>query len=97
MNDQGYAVGVDRIRTVLEELRERLPDGLLAASATEGTSAEAIGLEDVLITEIGGRSVGRTMSSYCEAVAGVESGDARPVKLIAGPRRVERTVRVVFE
>ena len=119
VNDQGYAVGVDRVRSVLEELREgrsigwfgagllvppagllereRLPDGLLAASASEGTSAEAIGLEDVLITEIGGLPVGRTLSSYCEAVAGVESGDARPVKLIAGPRRAERTVRVVFE
>jgi putative serine protease PepD len=119
VTDQGYAVGVDRIRTVLEELREgrsigwfgagllvppasllereRLPDGLVAASATEGTSAEAIGLEDVLITEIGGRPVGRTLSSYCEAVAGVKSGDARSMKLIAGPRRVERTVRVVFE
>ena len=119
VSDQGYAVGVDRIRTVLAELREgrslgwfgagllvpprsllereQLPDGLLAASATAGTSAEEIGLEDVLITEIGGRPVGRTLSSYCKAVAGVESGDARRVKLIAGPRRVERTVRVVFE
>ena len=119
VSDQGYAVGVDRIRTVLTELREgrslgwfgagllvpprsllereQLPDGLLAASATAGTSAEEIGLEDVLITEIGGRPVGRTLSSYCKAVAGVESGDARRVKLIAGPRRVERTVRVVFE
>jgi S1-C subfamily serine protease len=119
VNDQGYAVGVDRIRTVLDELREgrslgwfgagllvpppdllrreQLPDGLLAASAAEGTSAEAIGLEDVLITEIGRRPVGRTLSSYCEAVVGVESGDARRVKLIAGPGRVERTVRVVFE
>jgi S1-C subfamily serine protease len=119
VNDQGYAVGVDRIRPVLEELqegrsvgwfgagllvpppdllrRQQLPDGLLAASATEGTSAEEIGLEDVLITEIGGRPVGRTLSTYCEAVAGVESGDARRVQLITGPRGAERTVRVVFE
>jgi S1-C subfamily serine protease len=119
INDQGYAVGVDRIRTVLGELREgrslgwfgagllvpppellrrqRLPDGLLATSATEGTSAESIGLEEVLITEIGGRPVGATLASYCRAVEGVESGDARPVEVIASRRRGPQTVRVVFE
>jgi S1-C subfamily serine protease len=119
INDQGYAVGVDRIRTVLGELREgrslgwfgagllvpppellrreRLPKGLLATGAAEGTSAEVIGLEEVLITEIGGRPVGGTLASYCDAVEGVESGDARSMKVIAGPRSGEQTVRVVFE
>jgi S1-C subfamily serine protease len=119
ISDQGYAVGVDRIRTVLAELREgrslgwfgagllvppagllsrqRLPDGLLATSATEGTSADLIGVEEVLITEIGGRRVGATLAGYCRAVEGVESGDARPVKVIAGRGREPQTVRVVFE
>jgi S1-C subfamily serine protease len=119
IDDQGYAVGVDRIRSVLEQLREgrslgwfgagllvpppellrreRLPDGLLATSAAEGTSAAAIGLEEILITEIGGRPVGGTLASYCDAVQDVESGDARSMKVIAGPRRGARTVRVVFE
>jgi S1-C subfamily serine protease len=119
ITDQGYAVGVDRVRTVLEELREgrslgwfgagllvppaellrreRLPDGLLATTATDGTSAAVIGLEDVLITEIGGRPVGATLAGYCRAVKGVKSGDARPVKVIASRRRGPQTVRVVFE
>jgi S1-C subfamily serine protease len=119
INDQGYAVGVDRIRAVLGQLRdgrslgwfgagllvpppellrrERLPEGLLATAAAEGTSAEVIGLEEVLITEIGGRPVGGTLTSYCDAVEGVKSGDARQVKVIVGPGGGERTVRVVFE
>jgi hypothetical protein len=62
-----------------------------------GTNAELLGLEEVLITEIGGRAVGGTLTSYCEAVEGVESGDARSMKVIAGPGRGEQTVRVVFE
>jgi S1-C subfamily serine protease len=119
IHDQGYAVGVDRIRPVLEEMREGrsigwfgagllvpppallreegLPDGLLATGAADGTSAEAIGIEEVLITEIGGRPVGRTLAGYCDAVEDVESGDARSMKVIVGPRRSARTVRVVFE
>jgi S1-C subfamily serine protease len=119
ITDQGYAVGVDRIRVVLRELREgrslgwfgagllvpppellrrqRLPKGLIATGATAGTNAELIGLEDVLIIEIGGRPVGGTLSSYCKAVKGVESGDARSMKVIVGPERAAQTVRVVFE
>ncbi|MGH2845912.1 MAG: S1C family serine protease, partial [Thermoleophilaceae bacterium] len=119
INDQGYAVGVDRIRTVLEELRDgrslgwfgagllvpppellrrrSLPEGLLATTATEGTSAEVVGLERVLITAIGGRPVGDTLAGYCEAVEGVESGDTRSVEVITGPSRAAQTVRVVFE
>jgi S1-C subfamily serine protease len=119
VSDQGYAVGADRIRALLGDLREGrslgwfgagllvpppgllqgqdLPKGLLVTTATEDTSAETIGLEEVLLTKVGDRDVGDTLAGYCEAVEGVESGDARPVTVIAGPRGREQTVRVVFE
>ena len=77
--------------------RQRLPEGLLATTATEGTSAETVGLEEVLITAIGGRPVGGTLAGYCKAVQGVESGEARTVEVIAGAGRRPQTVRVVFE
>jgi S1-C subfamily serine protease len=119
INDQGYAIGVDRIRALLGDMsegrsigwfgagllvpppellrRQSLPDGLLATTAAEGTSAEEVGLEEVLITEIGGRPVGGTLASYCRAVAGVKSGDTRSVQVITGPRARPRTVEIVFE
>jgi S1-C subfamily serine protease len=119
INDQGYAVGVDRVRVVLEDLRESrslgwfgagllvpppallrregLPDGMLATGAVEGTSAETVGLEEVLITEIGGRRVEGNLESYCDAVEGVSSGDSRSVRVIAGARGRSQTVRVEFE
>jgi S1-C subfamily serine protease len=119
VSDQGYAVGVDRIREVLADLRDgrslgwfgaglvvppsqflesrQLPEGLLVTTATEGTAAESVGLEEVLLTEIDGRAVGDTLAGYCDAVDGVESGDSRSVTVIAGPRGRPQTVRVVFE
>ena len=119
VSDQGYAVGVDRVKAILGDLRDgrslgwfgagllappprflesrRLPEGLLVTTAAEGTSAATIGLEEVLVTEIGGRAVGGTLASYCGAVEGIESGEARSVKVITGPRGRAQTVRVVFE
>jgi S1-C subfamily serine protease len=117
--EQGYAIGVDRVRDVLADLRdgrsrawfgaglltpppailarERLPAGMLATSAQDGTSADRLRLEEVLITAIGGRRVTSSLASYCRAVAGVDSGESRDVTVIAGPGRREQTVSVEFD
>jgi S1-C subfamily serine protease len=119
INDQGYAVGVDRIRAVLGRLRDsrslgwfgagllvpppellsriRLPEGLLVTGAAEGTSAKSAGLEEVLMIAVGDRPVGGTLAGYCQAVEGVQSGDARVLTVVAGPGRDPQKVRIEFE
>jgi S1-C subfamily serine protease len=119
INDQGYAVGVDRVRAVLGTLRDahsigwfgagllvpprellrrgHLPEGLFATGAAKGTSAESEGVEQVLIIAVGDRPVGGTLAGYCRAVAGVHSGDARVLTIIAGPRERPQKVQVKFE
>jgi putative serine protease PepD len=117
--DQGYAIGVDRVREVLSELRdgrsrawfgaglitpppavlrrEGLPGGMLVTTAQEGTSAQRLRLEEVLITAIDGNRVTSSLASYCHAVGDVESGDELDVTVIAGPGREEQTVAVEFD
>ena len=77
--------------------RERLPAGMLATTAQDGTSAAELRLEEVLITAIDGRRVRSSLASYCEAVADVESGESRDMTVIAGPGRREQTVAVEFD
>ncbi|HZB05777.1 MAG TPA: S1C family serine protease [Thermoleophilaceae bacterium] len=117
--DQGYAIGVDRVRELLADFREgrsrawfgaglltpppgvlareRLPAGILATSAQDGTSAAELRLEEVLITAIGGTRVGSSLASYCEAVSDVESGESRDITVIAGPGGREQTMSVEFD
>ena len=117
--DQGYAIGVDRVRELLADFREgrsrawfgaglltpppgvlareRLPAGILATSAQDGTSAAELRLEEVLITAIGGTRVGSSLASYCEAVSDVESGESRDITVIAGPGGREQTVSGEFD
>ena len=77
--------------------RERLPAGILATSAQDGTSAAELRLEEVLITAIGGTRVGSSLASYCDAVSDVESGESRDITVIAGPGGREQTVSVEFD
>jgi S1-C subfamily serine protease len=117
--EQGYAIGVDRVREVLDDFRaghsrawfgaglltpppgvlrrERLPDGMLATGATDGTSAAKLRLEQVLITAIDGKRVGATLASYCKAVGDAGSGDRLDVTVIAGPGGRRQTVSVTLD
>jgi S1-C subfamily serine protease len=117
--EQGYAIGVDRVREVLADFRDgrsrgwfgaglltpppailrrqELPPGMLVTAAQDGTSADELRLEQVLITAIGGAPVKSSLASYCSAVGDAESGDELDVTVIAGPSRREQTVRVEFD
>jgi S1-C subfamily serine protease len=117
--EQGYAIGVDRVREVLADFRdgrsrawfgaglltppaailqrEQLPPGMLVTAAQDGTSAEELRLEQVLLTAIDGRRVGSSLASYCKAVGDVESGDELALTVIAGPGGERQTVRVEFD
>jgi S1-C subfamily serine protease len=77
--------------------RGRLPEGLLVTAAAEGTSAESAGVEEVLMIAVGDRPVGGTVAGYCHAVEGVQSGDARVLTVVTGPRRRPQRVQVEFE
>ena len=117
--EQGYAIGVDRVRELLAEFRdghsqgwfgaglltpppgvlerERLPAGMFVTAAQDGTSAEALRLEQVLITKIDGRPLQSSLASYCEAVGDAGSGDELDLTVIAGPKAREQTVPVELD
>ena len=105
----GYAIGVDRLKEVAEDLTEersqgwlglalvvprkseleklKLPPGIVAGAPQAGSDAEAQRLAEVLITEIDGNPVGADMTSYCQAVEGLESGKPVAVSVIDAPSR----------
>jgi S1-C subfamily serine protease len=117
--EQGYAIGVDRVREVLADFRDgrsrawfgaglltpppgalqgqQLPPGMLVTAAQDGTSAEKLRLEQVLITAIDGKPLKASLASYCDAAGDVESGDELDLTVIAGPGRKRQTVPVEFD
>lgn len=117
--EQGYAIGVDRVREVLTDFRDgrsrawfgaglltpppailrrqELPPGMLVTAAQEGTSAEELRLEQVLITAVDGEPVESSLASYCRAAGDAQSGDELDVTVVAGPGGREQTVRVEFD
>jgi S1-C subfamily serine protease len=74
-----------------------LPEGLWIQGVVPGTGAAAAGLEEGdYVVAIDGRPVGATLSGWCAAAAGVESGQTAQVSLDAGQGR-QREVTVGFE
>jgi S1-C subfamily serine protease len=53
---------------------ERLPPGIVAGAPVPGTAAEQLGISELLFVSIGGTPLEPAMSSYCDAVAEIESG-----------------------
>jgi S1-C subfamily serine protease len=104
---QGYAIGVDRVKELAEDLREersigwpglaleappkkeldkrKLPEGIAGYAPAPGSDAEAQGLAEVLITDIGGNPLTANMGSYCRAVEDVKSGQAVDMTVIDNP------------
>jgi S1-C subfamily serine protease len=80
------------------DLAERaLPPGLWVQGVVPGTGADRAGLrDDDYVVAIDGRPVGATLSGWCRAAAGVESGEVATLEL-ATPGRARRAVDVRFE
>ena len=79
-------------------LREQgLPPGMLVTGAQEGTTAEKLRLEEVLLTAIDGRRVRSSLASYCRAVGDAQSGDELDMTVLAGPGGKRQTVSVEFD
>jgi S1-C subfamily serine protease len=109
----GYAIGVQRVREVVEELRrrrseswlgtgltvipeeervrQRLPRGVVAVSAYEGTPAAEAGLEgqQVIITAIDDKRLRGTMPDYCSVTDGKRTGESVDLQVVTdrGQRR----------
>jgi S1-C subfamily serine protease len=99
IQSQNYAIGVDRVKQVVNYLRlgksvgwtglnlsfptaeelaaKNLPTGLLASNAVAGSPAAKAGVgngKTLLIIGLNGRQVHNTLAGYCEAAAGLRSG-----------------------
>ena len=70
---------------------------MLVTGAQDGTTAEELRLEEVLLTAIDGRRVGSSLASYCRAVGDVQSGDELDMTVLAGPGGERQTVSVEFD
>jgi hypothetical protein len=70
---------------------------MLVTAAQDGTSADQLRLEEVLVTAIDGRPLKSSLESYCDAAGDAESGDELDMTVVAGPGRREQTVRVRFD
>jgi len=76
---------------------ERLPAGMLITGAQGGTAAASLGLEDVLVTAVDGRRVGRSIAGYCAAMRGHGSGDTVELTVIRTAGGSEQPVRVKLD
>ena len=77
--------------------RERLPAGVLVTGAQGGTAAVGSGLEDVLVTRVDGRRVGRSLAGYCSAMGRHRSGDTVELTVVRTAGGSEQPVRVKLE
>jgi S1-C subfamily serine protease len=75
-------------------------DGLLAGPVVPGTSAARAGLgkrRGALILAVNGMPLDTSLASYCDAVAGLRSGDAVTLTLAGPGGAAPRTVAVALE
>lgn len=76
---------------------ERLPAGMVATAPVPGTGAEALGAPQLLITSIDGNRLAANMTSYCDAVEGVGSGQTVGIEAVDKPGGRPKAAQVKFE
>ncbi|MBA2474791.1 MAG: trypsin-like peptidase domain-containing protein [Actinobacteria bacterium] len=82
-----------------DEALEKLPAGLLARDAVPGTGAAKAGLGSGggVVVAVNGIPVDNSLASYCDAVAGVESGKVTTFSVLRPGAGKARDVRVTME
>jgi S1-C subfamily serine protease len=77
--------------------RKGLPPGVLATTPVPGTDAARQNFGGLLITKINGATLEPTMSSYCDAVGGVGSGQDALFSVVTKVGGPVRLVKVKFQ
>jgi S1-C subfamily serine protease len=107
---QGYAIGVDRVKELLGDLRSGHSQGwagfgleFLKDSSEKGVLAVPMGRpvageEPVsgLVSEINGAKVGSTFAGYCDAVRSIKSGDTAVLTVKVTSQTPAKQLQVKF-
>ena len=105
---QGYAIGVDRVKEVVPNLRDghsqgwagfglAFPKGVRGVLAVPmgGAAAETQPVSG-LVSEINGAKVGKTFGGYCDAVRSIDSGQTAVMTVQSKPGAAPKQVQVKF-
>jgi S1-C subfamily serine protease len=100
---QGYAIGVDRVKELIGDLRAGHSQGWagfgLAFEKGKGILAVPMDGETTvngLVSAINGAKVGSTFAGYCDAVRSIKSGDTAVVTVRQTARTAPEQVQVKF-
>jgi S1-C subfamily serine protease len=102
---QGYAIGVDRVKELIGDLREGHSQGWggfgleFLKSTDKGILAVPMGGDDTisgLLSQINGAKVGSTFAGYCDAVRSIDSGQTAVVTVQSGPKAKPEQLQVKF-
>jgi S1-C subfamily serine protease len=118
---QGYAIGVDRVRQLMPDLRTghshgwagfailaptkkelaraHAKSGVFVGAAVPGTPAYRAGLRagPVLVTAVNGLKLSPSIASYCDAVAGVRSGQTAVLTVVDKPGAAPKQLPMAFK
>ena len=103
---QGYAIGVDRLKEVLDTLETGRSAGfggfgVVFPGGRGGGSAVAVPMEGLegrpfLLSAVNGTPVNGTFTGYCDAVRSVESGQTAVLTVAPRPGAAPRRLRLKF-
>jgi len=104
---QNYAIGIDRVKTIVAVLRrgrslgwsgasfEYTARGLVAGPAVPGTGADRAGLmRGSIILAVNGVPVSGSLPSYCDAAAGLQTGGRIALSVLEPGSRAAKTLKV---
>jgi S1-C subfamily serine protease len=102
---QGYAIGVDRLKAVLDTLEEGKSTGFAGFGVVfpggQGGQAIAVPMEGLegrpfVLSEVNGTPVRGTFRGYCDAVRTVESGQTAVLTVAPRPGAALRRLKIKF-
>jgi S1-C subfamily serine protease len=77
--------------------QRKLPEGIVSGLPVPGTEAERASISGVLITNIDGKPLAASMTSYCNAARGIRSGQTAALTIVPRPGAKAQTLQVPFD